>query len=178
MPVIAKLRNLNIAPRKVRMVADLIRREKAKEALVILRFAIKRSAEPIEKLLRSAISNAKHNFNLTDESNLYIAKITVDEGRKMKRWEPRARGSASEIQKKTSHITLILDEIEKIGKKAAKQAEKMVKPESAVDIAEPTIKTSEEVKEIKPKFKSPVKERKPKITSGIRKIFRRNVFTK
>ncbi len=106
----AHLRYLRIAPRKVRLVADLIRGKKVKEAQKILEFTTKKAALPILKLLNSALANAKHNFNLNEE-NLYVAKIFVDEGPKLKRVFPRSRGQASEIQKKTSHITLILKEI-------------------------------------------------------------------
>jgi len=109
MEVTAKLRYLRIAPRKVRLVADLVRGKSVEEAAHILNFTRKRAAKPILKLLNSAIANASHNFQLKKE-NLYISKIVVDEGPKLKRWRPRARGVAYEIQKKTSHITLVLAE--------------------------------------------------------------------
>jgi len=107
--VVAKLRYLRIAPRKVRLVADLIRKKPVNEALAILDFTRKKAARPLKKLLNSAIANAKNNFQL-DPSNLYISKITVDEGPKYKRWMPRARGRADLILKRTSHITLVLAE--------------------------------------------------------------------
>jgi len=121
MPVTAKLRNLRIAPRKVRMVADLIRRKPVVEAENILKFTVKRAAPVILKLLNSAVANAKNNFKM-EKDNLYIQRILVDEGPKMKRWLPRARGKADEIQKKTSHITIILDEIK--GKAETKTQQK------------------------------------------------------
>jgi large subunit ribosomal protein L22 len=105
----AKLRYLRIAPRKVRLVADLIRGKSVLEAERILNFTRKRAALPLLKLLKSAVANAKHNFNL-DEKNLYISKITVDQGPKTKKIFPRARGRADIKEKKTSHITLILKE--------------------------------------------------------------------
>jgi large subunit ribosomal protein L22 len=108
----AKLRYLRIAPRKVRLVADLIRGKSVEEAERILNFTRKKAALPLLKLLKSAIANAKHNFNL-DEKNLYISKIIVDEGPKMEKIFPRARGRADIIQKKTSHVTLVLKEKEK-----------------------------------------------------------------
>ncbi len=111
MEVTAKLRYLRIAPRKVRLVADLVRGKSVEEATHILNFTRKRAAKPILKLLNSAIANASHNFQLKKE-NLYISKIVVNEGPKLKRWRPRARGVTYEIQKKTSHITLVLTEIE------------------------------------------------------------------
>lgn len=107
MVVTAKLRRLRIAPRKVRLVADLIRGKTVEEAQTALRFTVKRAAAPLLKLLNSVAVSAKQK-NL-DPANLYIAKITVDEGPKFKRWQARARGQASEIQKKTSHITIVLD---------------------------------------------------------------------
>ena len=109
MPVTAKLRYLRIAPRKVRLVADLIRGKTVEEAQNILNFTQKRAALPILKLLKQGSSNAKNNFQM-EEKNLYISTILVDEGPKLKRVRPRARGQANEIQKKTSHITLVLEE--------------------------------------------------------------------
>ena len=109
MQVTAKLRNLRIAPRKARLVADLIRNKQVEEAQAALNFTNKKATEPFLKLLNSAVANAKNNFQL-DPANLYISKILVDEGTKLKRWMPRARGQASPIQKKTSHITLVLSE--------------------------------------------------------------------
>ena len=110
MPITAKLRYLRIAPRKVRLVADLIRGKSVEEAQTILNFTQKRATLPISKLLRQAIANAKNNFQM-EEENLFISEILVNEGPKLKRVFPRARGSADTIQKKTSHITIILDEI-------------------------------------------------------------------
>ena|SRR3989344_8224314 len=106
----ATVRYLRIAPRKVRLVAELIRGKKASEAKAILRFCTKNAADPLQKALQSALASAVHNFQL-DEANLYIAKLDVQEGSKLKRYRPRARGRAYPIQKKTSHITVVLDEI-------------------------------------------------------------------
>jgi large subunit ribosomal protein L22 len=107
MPAVAKLRYLRIAPRKVRLVADLIRGKSVNEAETILNFTPKKAALPLLKLLKQAIANAK-NLGLEKEK-LFISKILVDEGPKLKRVMPRARGQANIIQKKTSHITLLLD---------------------------------------------------------------------
>jgi len=103
MSVVAKLCYLRIAPRKVRLVADLIRGKSVEEAQTILNFTVKKASQPLLKLLNSAISNAKNNFQL-ETSNLFISKITVDEGPKYKRWRPRSRGQIYQIQKKTSHV--------------------------------------------------------------------------
>lgn len=163
MSITAKLRYLRIAPRKVRLTADLIRGKKVQEALNQLQFITKRAALPLTKLLKSAMANARNNFGL-EEGNLYISKITVDEGPKLKRWMPRARGRVTEIQKKTSHITLILDEITKKPKKVkkAKKAEKVEK-----------IKIP---KEEKPKLRPEIVLPKPKIEKGIKRVFRRKAF--
>ncbi|MBI2098304.1 MAG: 50S ribosomal protein L22 [Candidatus Wildermuthbacteria bacterium] len=106
----ATLRYLRIAPRKVRLVAELIRGKKTSEANAILRFCTKNAANPLQKILQSALASAVNNFQL-DEANLYIAKLDVQEGSKLKRYRPRARGRAYPIEKKTSHITMVLDEI-------------------------------------------------------------------
>ncbi len=106
--IIAKLGRLRIAPRKVRLVADLIRGKDVKQAQATLRFTVKKAAQPLAKLLESAIANAKNNFKMT-EDNLKIAKITVDQGRTLKRYRPVSRGRTATIQKKTSQVTLVLD---------------------------------------------------------------------
>lgn len=110
MKAYAKLNYLRIAPRKVRLVADLIRGKRVEEAQNILNFTQKKAAFPLFKMLKAAMANAKNNLKL-EEENLYIAKILVGEGPKLKRMMPGARGHADEIQKKTSHITLVLDEL-------------------------------------------------------------------
>ena len=166
MAVIAKLRYLRIAPRKVRLVVDLVRGKKVEEAQTILSFTTKKAAPPLLKLLNSALANAKNNFQL-DSSNLFISKVTVDEGPKYKRWLPRARGQASEIQKKTSHITLILDEITKRPKKAKKAKPKAIKEEK---VEEKIIKPE------KPKLRPELEIKKPKVEKGIKRIFRRKAF--
>lgn len=104
----AKLNRLRIAPRKVRLVADLIKGKKPDQALAVLGFTPKKATKPMRKLLRSAVANAK-DLEL-DEKKLYIKKITVDQGPTLKRWRARAMGRANNIQKKTSHITIVLEE--------------------------------------------------------------------
>ena len=103
-----KLSYLHIAPRKVRLVANLIRNKNTSIAKNQLQFSKKRAAKPLLKLLNSAVSNAKNLNDKINEDALFIKEIFVDEGPKLKRYRPRARGMAYEIQKKTSHITLIL----------------------------------------------------------------------
>ena len=107
----AKLSRLRIAPRKVRLVADLVRGKSVEEARHILRFTIKAAAKPISKLLDSGIANARHNFKIEVE-NLKIKSILVNEGPTLKRFRPESRGRVAAIQKKTSHINLVLSSIE------------------------------------------------------------------
>jgi large subunit ribosomal protein L22 len=115
--VTAKLSNYRQSPRKVRLVANLIRGKKVADALMELNFLAKRAADPIKKLVASAVSNAK-NLNLSVDS-LVVKTITVDQGPIMKRSMPRARGRAFPIHKHTSHIVLVLDtETTKNNKKA------------------------------------------------------------
>ena len=99
MDITAKLKYLHIAPRKVRLMVDLIRGKSVEQAQRILNFTPNRSSEPLLKLLKSSIANAKDNLQL-EEDNLYISKIFVDEGPKLKRWHAQSRGRAAEIQKK------------------------------------------------------------------------------
>lgn len=103
---IAKLSMYRQSPRKVRLVVDSIRGKKVSEALETLRFADKRAAKPIEKLVNSALANAKNKG--MNEEGLIISKITVDGGQILMRRRPRARGSAFPIRKRTSHINLEL----------------------------------------------------------------------
>lgn len=105
----AKLGNLRIAPRKVRLLADAVRGKSVPAALTLLNALVKKGSLPVAKLLRSAAANAKQQFH-ADERNLRIAKMSVDEGPKLKRWMPRSRGQSYQIQKKTSHITVVLEE--------------------------------------------------------------------
>jgi len=128
MQVISQIKYLRIAPRKVRLVAELLKGKRTEEAQNILNFIPNKAALSFSKLLKQALSNAKNNFQL-QESNLFISKILVDEGPKLKRVFPRSRGRAEEIQKKTSHITLFLEEIKKAepkvrGKKEDKKKRK------------------------------------------------------
>ena len=121
-----KLKHLHIAPRKVRLVADLVRGKKAEEAQTILNFAIKRASDPILKLLNSALSNAKDTKNVP-ASDLFISKITVDEGPAGKRVLPKSRGRGEIIKKKTSHVTLVLDvKREEVKEKKVKKEKKTV----------------------------------------------------
>jgi len=109
MEVRARLKFARMAPRKARLVADLIRGKRSEEALNILAFTRKAAARTIIKLLKSAIANATQKKTI-DIDRLYVKKITVDQGPTMKRYQPRALGRATMIRKRSSHITIVLDE--------------------------------------------------------------------
>jgi large subunit ribosomal protein L22 len=106
----AILRYARIAPRKVRTVIDLIRGKKIAEAEAILTFTPKSASPIVMKLLKSAVANAENNQEMNKE-NLYIAEIFADQGPTLKRFQPRAHGRAFRINKRTSHITIILDQV-------------------------------------------------------------------
>jgi len=107
--MMAKLRYLRMSPRKVRLVSDLVRGMDVEHAKRQLQFSPRRAAPAVHKLLNTAIANAKHNFSKSEES-LYIKKIVVDQGPTYKRFRPTGRGFVSPLKKRTSHVTIILDE--------------------------------------------------------------------
>jgi len=106
-----KLNNFKTAPRKVRLVADLVRGKNVEEAQIILEFVLKESAKPIKKLLDSAVASVKRNEKQLDVKSLYISEILVNEGRVLKRWRASSRGRSSRILKRSSHIILTLSKI-------------------------------------------------------------------
>lgn len=124
---------VKMSPRKVRLVADLVRGLKADKALDQLKFQSKLAAKPVSKLIKSGMANAVNNYDL-DEDNLFVKEIKVDEGPTVKRWLPRAHGRATTIRKRMSHITLTIGEIKDSGVKEAKKqiAAEPVKLESNV----------------------------------------------
>jgi large subunit ribosomal protein L22 len=124
MKVSAKLKNLRIAPRKVRLTSGLIKGMDVTEALSQLETHVKRSNPYMQKLLESAISNGGNNFGL-DKNNLYVFDVIVNAGSTLKRWMPKAYGRAGQILKRTSKIEIILDErVEGKGRKSKEQMEK------------------------------------------------------
>jgi len=125
MEAIAKLRSVRITPQKARRVVDLIRGKSAEEALALMKFAPQAAAEPVNKLIASAVANARvkaeaANVRL-DESDLIISAAFVDEGATMKRFMPRAQGRAAQILKRTSHITVGVSTPDEIVAKATAQ---------------------------------------------------------
>jgi len=103
----AVLKNYRQSPRKVRLIADLVRGKKVKDALAQLRFVEKRAAAPFSKVITSAAANAKDK-GAVNPGDLFVTKVSVDKGEVYKRFMPRARGSASRINKRNSHITVEL----------------------------------------------------------------------
>ena len=104
-------RYVRLAPRKIRLVTDLIRGKAVTEARTILQFTPKRAARTVAKVLDSAIANAENNQDL-DAETLVVHKVFVDEGPTLKRWTPRARGRASAIRRRTSHVTVVVKQRE------------------------------------------------------------------
>jgi len=105
----AVARYVRIAPRKVSLVLDLVRGKSVGEAIAILRHTPKAASPVIEKVLNSAMANAEHNYNM-DVEKLVVSEAYADQGPTLKRFRPRAMGRASKINKRTSHITLVLTE--------------------------------------------------------------------
>lgn len=109
MKVRAQAKTVRVSARKARLVLDLIRGKNVKEAAAILKFTPNYAATPIAKVLKSAVANATHNNQLNEEK-LFVKACWADEGITMKRFLPRAKGSASAIHKRTSHITVVVEE--------------------------------------------------------------------
>ncbi len=106
----ARLRFLRMSPRKVRLVADMVRGQQVNDALVTLRYTPRYAAKPLEKLLKSAVANfsSLEGNEGADVDELVIKQLYVDEGPTMKRFRPRAQGRATRILKRTSHVTLVI----------------------------------------------------------------------
>ena len=106
----ATARYIRMSPRKVKVVVDMIRGKSAKEAAAILTYTPKAACEPVLKVLNSAIANAENNLDM-NRDDLFVAEAYASQGPTLKRYRARARGSASPIRKRTSHITVILDQV-------------------------------------------------------------------
>jgi large subunit ribosomal protein L22 len=119
MAITVKLQKLKITARKVRMVADLVRYKTTEEAEAVLKFTAKKASSPMLKLLQSAMATAKNTYKL-DPKNFYIARLMVNDGQMQERVFPRSRGRADKIQKRTSHITMVLEEKIKVEKSKIK----------------------------------------------------------
>ena len=124
----ARLCNCPTSPRKMRLVADLIRGKDVDKALNILRFTKKEAAQRLEKLLLSAIANwqSKNEGERLDESNLYVKEIFVDSARMLKRLRPAPQGRAHRIRKRSNHVTLVVDSKKEIEKQEHTVEEKQL----------------------------------------------------
>jgi len=127
MEVKAELNYLRIAPRKARLIVDAVRGKRVKDAQATLRFTLKKASEPVLKLINSAVANATQQYQLEAE-DLYIKKITVDEGPTLKRWRARSRGQAFPIHKKSSHVTVVLASVPGAEKKAEERKAAAAQP--------------------------------------------------
>lgn len=111
MEVKASARSIHMSPQKIRLVIDVIRGKKVKDAQTQLRFMKKAAAVPVLKLLNSAMANAQNNFKLSID-NLFVKTIFANEGVTIHRWTPKAMGRATPIRKRTTQIEIVLDEKE------------------------------------------------------------------
>jgi len=118
--ITAKLNDYRQSPRKVRLVANLVKGKKVEQAKSTLAFLVKRASKPLADLLDSAIANAVHNFNI-EADQLYVKEFRVDEGVVLKRRMPRSRGMAYPINKRTSHVFIQLDTIDNMPTKKSKK---------------------------------------------------------
>ena len=127
--ITASLQNYRISPRKVRVVADMIRGKKVSVAKSILENASKKATHPLAALIDSAIANASHNFKI-EKDNLIVSEIRVDQGYVLKRSIPMSRGSAFPIKKRTSHVSIVLAPAAPKKAKAPKAEKKAATPKN------------------------------------------------
>ncbi|HLK98008.1 MAG TPA: 50S ribosomal protein L22 [Hymenobacter sp.] len=145
MEATAKLRNVPTSPRKMRLVADMVRGQKVTRALGLLKFEANSGAARIEKLLLSALANwqQKNEDERIEEANLYIKAIFVDEGRQLKRLRPAPQGRGHRIRKRSNHVTLVIDsKVERLGSKAATQQAAETKDTATDVVAKPKTRRS------------------------------------
>ncbi len=141
MNIEAHLNNLRISPRKVLVVAKMLKGLSVREAGVQIDRELRRAALPLGKLLASAVANAEHNFQAIPE-NLVVSRITVGEGRKLKRWMPRAQGRATPIWKRLSRVSIVLSEVDPELRSSSRVEKKaLVKKETPESSQEKTSKS-------------------------------------
>jgi large subunit ribosomal protein L22 len=164
----ARATYVRVTPMKARRVIELIRDLPAQDALSVLKFAPQAASEPVAKVLASAIANAEHNFSL-DADSLFVSRAYVDEGPTMKRFRPRAQGRAYRIRKRTSHITIEVESVERRApaKKApARKAAAKVAPPAKKALATKAAPTKEgPAKKVPAKKAAPTKESPAKATA-------------
>lgn len=173
MEIKASLNQLRMSPRKVRLVADLVRKMPVDKAINQLRFANKLAAEPLKKLIESGIANADNLYGI-NRDNLLVKSVMVDEGQTLKRWMPRAHGRATTIRKRSCHIHLVLGEIRESGatKKKEVKADAPVKLEAIAEEAKKSTKKTDSEKS----EKNTAKKGESKSGGGFaKKVFNRKV---
>lgn len=173
MKVHATLDNMRIAPRKVRLVTHAIVGVDAREALIQLDKQVKRSAQPLRDLLKSAMANASNNFGL-DQENLYIFEVRVGDGMRLQRWLPRAFGRATPLIRRSSRVTIVLEEkIEGKNRTEKKQPAEIVTVEESEELV--GTKETKQSKGGKPVVKQDTGKDISKKTSGkvMKKVFQR-----
>lgn len=106
----AVVRHVRMSPRKMRIVANLVRGQRVDSAMAMLKHTPKKAAQVIRKVLLSAVANAENNLGAADVDALIVRACTIDGGAILKRWMPRAMGRANRIQRRTSHVTVIVDD--------------------------------------------------------------------
>ena len=150
MQTTAKLKRLRVAPRKVRLLINMVRGMQVEDALLQLTLSKKAAAIPVRKLIESAIANAIHNHKMQRET-LVVKTAFVDEGMTLKRWMPRAFGRATPIRKRTSHVTITLegDVAEEKKAPAKKKKEEKIEKKEAAPKVEAKNTTKKQVKEEK-----------------------------
>lgn len=164
MEIKAKLKNLRMSPQKVRLVVNLVKKMPIEQALDQLRFVKKQAALPVSNLIKTALADAQHNYNL-DPKNLKITEMRVDEGFTLKRWMPRAHGRATKIRKRSAQISIILKEIVESGKKETRKVE-----------AEKPVKLDDMGKDLSKKEDKDKKSKKEESKKGSDKAFSAKVF--
>lgn len=128
MEAVARVRHIRVTPMKARRVVNLIRGKQATEAMAILKFAPQAASEPVYKLVQAAVANAKVKADASNtylnEDDLFVSAAFVDEGTTLKRFMPRAQGRAFRINKRTSHITVVVATPDELAAKKAGAAKK------------------------------------------------------
>src|SRR5687768_3356206 len=147
MEAVAKLKNYPTSPRKMRLLADLIRGMQVEKALAVLEHNAKHPAVPLRKLVLSAISNWKQKNEGGDEGQLVVKTIMVDGGRTLKRMRPAPQGRGYRVRKRSNHVTVVVDI-------------KGIKTIKAAAVEEKEVDEKAEVKETKPKAKAPAAKKK------------------
>jgi large subunit ribosomal protein L22 len=163
----ARATYVRVTPMKARRVIELIRDLPAQDALSVLKFAPQAASEPVAKVLASAIANAEHNFSL-DADSLFVSRAYVDEGPTMKRFRPRAQGRAYRIRKRTSHITIEVESVERRApaKKAPARKAAAKVPPAKKALATKAAPTKEgPAKKVPAKKAAPTKESPAKATA-------------